>query len=72
VGRFWVDQRIRDQGNPPVTVKSPQLLVRAVASLAGAVSYSTESLLTPKVKVLEVDGKHAGEPGYALARADGP
>jgi hypothetical protein len=66
VGRFWVDARIRDDGRPPTTAGNSELAVRIVASLPNAVSYATRPMLSPKVKVLTVDGKSAGDAGYRL------
>jgi hypothetical protein len=42
VGRFWVDVRIRGGGRPPRTVPTPELMVRVVAELQGAVGYVPE------------------------------
>jgi len=67
VGRYWIDRQIRDEGMPPITVRSEELTVRAVAALPGGISYATRSMLTAKVKPLSIEGKSAGEPGYALA-----
>ena len=68
VGRFWVDMRIRDEGKPPTTASSSELAQRIAASLPGAVTYAEKSLLNAKLKVLTVDGKAAGQAGYALHR----
>ncbi len=67
VGRYWIDRQIRDEGQPPVTVRSADLAVRAVAALPGGISYATRALLTAKVKTLSIEGKSAGQSGYALA-----
>lgn len=66
VARFWVDRRIRDEGNPPTTASTPELALRIAASLANSITYSSKALLNPKVKVLTIDGKAAGAAGYAL------
>lgn len=66
VGRYWVDRRIRDEGSPPKSVPSAELAVRVVAAIPTAITYARRALLTPKVKVLTVDGKTAERPGYAL------
>lgn len=68
VGRFWVDRRIRGEGSAPKTVPTPELAVRVVAAIPTAVTYARKALLNPKVKALTIDGKAAGQPGYALAR----
>jgi hypothetical protein len=66
VGRFWVDMRIRDEGKPPTLASSPELALRIAASLPGALTYGDKTMLNAKVKVLTVDGKAAGQPGYAI------
>ena len=68
VGRYWVDRRIRDEGTPPTNAPSPEIAVRVVATLIGAVTYGSRTMLTPKVRALKVDGKAVGQPGYALGR----
>jgi len=68
VGRFWIDQRIRDGGKPPTTAPTLDLALRAVATLPGAITYATRSDVQQhqRLKVLTVDGKAADDPGYAL------
>lgn len=66
VGRFWVDVKIRDDGKPPTTAGTSELAVRIVASLPNSISYATRTMLSPKVKVLTVDGKSATDAGYGL------
>lgn len=68
VGRFWVDRKIRAQGNPPTTASTPELAVRIVASLANSITYTHKALLNPKVKVITVDGKAATDPKYPVKR----
>ena len=67
VGRFWVDQKIRDEGSPPKNVPTAELAVRVVAAIPTAITYARPTLLNPRVKALTVDGKGPGQPGYALA-----
>lgn len=66
VGRYWVDRRIRDEGLPPKSIPTAELAVRVVAAVPAAITYARRALLNPKVKALTIDGKAAGEPGYAL------
>ena len=49
-------RRIRDEG----------LAVRVVAAVPAAITYARRSLLNHKVKALSIDGKSAGNPGYAF------
>lgn len=67
VGRFWINRRIRDEGAPPRTLTSPELAVKVVASLPGAITYVSASAVTSNVRVITVDGKAAAQSGYALA-----
>jgi len=66
VGAFWIDRKIRAESSAPRAVPSPELAARIVASLPGAVTYATPALVTPHVKVLTVEGKAPGSPGYPL------
>jgi hypothetical protein len=66
VGRYWVDRRIRDEGLPPKSIPTAELAVRVVAAVPAAVTYARRNMLNPKVKVLTVDGKSAGDKDYAL------
>jgi hypothetical protein len=67
VGQFWVDRRIRDEASPPRSVRSEELALRVVASLPGAITYLSPELLNPSVRVLTVDGRALGQPGYVLS-----
>jgi hypothetical protein len=66
VGAFWIDRRIRDESPPPRTIPSPELALRIVASLPGAITYVYPELLNATVRVLTVEGKGPGQPGYLL------
>lgn len=67
VGGFWIDQRIRDQGRPPTTASTPELALKIVGVLAGAITYATRAQLgTRALKVLTIDAVPAGQRGYAL------
>lgn len=66
VGRFWIKRRIRDEGLSPRTLPTPDLAVRVVASLPGAITYVSAKTATNGVRVLRVDGKLPTDPGYPL------
>lgn len=68
VGRYWIDQRIRQVSVPPRTVPSTDLLLRVVASLPGAISYVAlrQEELPPELRALTVDGKTPGALDYPL------
>ena len=67
MARFWIDQRIRGQGSAPRAIPNVALLLRVLAQLPGGVSYVNRGDLpanAPGVKVLTIDGKKPGDPGY--------
>jgi hypothetical protein len=66
VGRFWVDRRIRDEGAPPRTVPTHELAVRVAAGVAGAITYVPADVPMKGVRILTIDGRSAGSPGYLL------
>jgi len=66
MSRFWIDQRIRGQGSPPRAIPSVPLLGKLLAHLPGAISYVKATEIPAGVKVLTVDGRKPGQPGYAL------
>jgi hypothetical protein len=67
VGRFWVDQRVRDARRPPRDVPNPELGVRVVASLPAAISYVPLELTgNSRIRVLRIDGKSPTDAGYLL------
>ncbi|HET8934507.1 MAG TPA: hypothetical protein VFN67_13755 [Polyangiales bacterium] len=67
VGAFWIDRRIRDQGHPPKTVPSADLVIRVVMSLPGAISYVHTDQLNDKIRALTIDGHGIDSPDYLLA-----
>jgi hypothetical protein len=66
MGRFWVDQRIRGVSQPPRSIATPELTVRVVATLIGAVSYVSPSQVNSAVRVVTVDGKRPSDGDYLL------
>ena len=67
MARFWIDQRIRGQGSAPRAIPNVALLLRVLAQLPGGVSYVRRGEVpanAPGVKVLTIDGKKPGDPGY--------
>ncbi|MCC6752246.1 MAG: hypothetical protein IT371_31650 [Deltaproteobacteria bacterium] len=63
---YWIDRRIRGLGMPPKSVGAPSLLVRIVARQRDAIGYVPLDKVAAGVKVLRIEGKAPGEPGYAL------
>ncbi len=66
VGRYWVDRRIRGQGQPPRTLPSPTHVQKVVPKFPGAISYLTSDRLTADLKAVKVDGKTWQDPAYPL------
>lgn len=67
VGLYWVDRKIRGQSGPPKAVPNAATLLRVVGKVDGAIGFVREPVGAGKdVKVLRVDGKLPGDPGYRL------
>ncbi|HKP57581.1 MAG TPA: hypothetical protein VJV78_12710 [Polyangiales bacterium] len=69
VGRFWMDQKIRQASQPPRVIPSPELVVRVVVSLRGGVGYliGAPKDLPKGVRHLSINGKAPTDPGYPLS-----
>jgi hypothetical protein len=66
VGRFWVDRRIRGQGEPPRTLPSSMHMAKVVARFPGAIGYIAADKLAPGLKAIKVGGVGHTEPTYAM------
>jgi hypothetical protein len=66
VGRYWIDRKIRGQTGAPKAIPSVELLRRAVASIAGTLTYLSAAEVTADLKVVNVDGRRPIDPGYPL------
>jgi ABC-type phosphate transport system substrate-binding protein len=69
VNKFWIDRRIRGQGNPPKSAPSPEVVAKVVANFPGAMGYLPVGSLTSALKPVAIDGKTYLDPGYLLAQA---
>jgi hypothetical protein len=69
VSKYWIDRRIRGQGNPPKSAPSPEVMAKVVASFPAAIGYLPVSALTATVKPVSIDGKAYTDRGYLLAQA---
>lgn len=67
VTKYWIDRRIRGQGNPPRSVSTPDVQARMAAKFPRAITYVPLDVVTPDLKVLRIDGKLPSDPGYLLA-----
>jgi hypothetical protein len=52
MSRFWVDQKIRGGARPPRVVDTPEVALRVVAKLPGAVAYVPAAAVDRTVKVV--------------------
>jgi ABC-type phosphate transport system substrate-binding protein len=67
--KYWIDRRIRGQGNPPKSAPSPEVMSKVIASFPAAMGYLPASALTPGLKPVAIDGKAYTDRGYLLAQA---
>ncbi|MBN1605984.1 MAG: hypothetical protein JW940_05095 [Polyangiaceae bacterium] len=66
--RYWIDRRIRGQSGPPKAVDPPELLVKVVSKVDGAIGYVRPGVVSGDVKVVRIDGKRPSDPGYRVGR----
>jgi len=66
--KYWIDRRIRGQGNPPKSAPSPEVMAKVVASFPAAMGYVPASALTPALKPVSIDGKAYTDRSYLLSR----
>lgn len=66
VGRFWVDRRVRGQGEPPRALPSSMHMAKVVARFPGAIGYLAADQLGPGLKAIKVGGVAHTEPTYAI------
>ena len=66
VARYWIDRKIRGQSGAPRAVDPGSVAERVVARLPGALVYVRAKEVGAEVKVIRVDGKKPGEPGYPV------
>jgi ABC-type phosphate transport system substrate-binding protein len=64
--QHWVDQQVRGAGSAPKVASSPASAMKLVAKVRGAVAFVPASMVDASVKVVSLNGKKAGDPGYAL------
>jgi hypothetical protein len=69
VNKYWIDRRIRGQGNPPKSAPSPEVLAKVVASYPAAMGYVPAGALTPALKPVAIDGRTHQDRAYLLAQA---
>jgi hypothetical protein len=63
---YWIDRRIRGLGSPPRGLTSAALIRAIVARNRQAIAYVPAEGLDRRVKVLRVDGRDPGQPGYPI------
>jgi ABC-type phosphate transport system substrate-binding protein len=52
VALFWISQRVRGRGSPPRAASTPQLMLRVVENLKGAIGYVPATLKSDRVVVV--------------------
>lgn len=64
--RYWTAQAYRGEGTEPVIVFSNGMQKEGVMAIPGAIALIDAADVKPGVKILKIDGKYPGEPGYPL------
>ena len=63
---YWIDRKIRGQPGAPKAIDSVDVMRKVVGRLEGAVGYVKATDVGPDVKVVRIDGKAPGDPGYRV------
>ena len=66
VARFWIDRKIRGQGEPPRVIPNERLLAKIIARVPGTIGYLVNGPLPPGVRVLRIGGLAPEDPRYPL------
>lgn len=66
VGRFWVDRKIRGEGEPPRALPTALHVHKIVARFPGAIGYLPLDQLTPDVVAIKIDGLLPSARGYSI------
>lgn len=66
LAKYWIDRKIRGQSGPPKSVDTAELLQLVVTKLEGGIGYVSASAVSSGVKIVRIDGKAPGEPGYPV------
>lgn len=52
VARFWIDRRVRGGARPPRQAPDPEMVVKVVERLHGAIGYVPPEMITGRVRVV--------------------
>jgi ABC-type phosphate transport system substrate-binding protein len=66
MARYWIDRKIRGQSGAPKAVEPVDVYERVVSKLDGAIGYVRINDVRSDVKVIRIDGKAPGDPGYPV------
>jgi len=66
VASYWIDRKIRGQPGAPKPVASPDLLVRVIAGLEGAIGYVRFDDKPSLLKTILINGKSPSDAGYPV------
>lgn len=65
--QHWITKIFRDEAtSKPIELLSGAMLAQAMAKLPGAIALVRADRVPPGARVLAVDGRRPGEPGYPL------
>ncbi len=65
--QYWIGKMFRAEvAAGPKIVYSSEMALNLVSAIRGSITFVPLAAVTPEVKVLRIDGKLPGEPGYPL------
>ncbi|MGH9591582.1 MAG: hypothetical protein ACRD5L_00715 [Bryobacteraceae bacterium] len=65
--QYWISKQFRDEAaSGPTIVYSNEQAAERVAAIPGSISFVDAAQIPKGVKVLRIDGRLPGEPGYRL------
>ena len=65
---YWIDRKIRGQPGAPKSIDSAEVMRKVVGRVDGAVAYLRTNDVGAEVKIVRIDGKAPGDPGYGVGQ----
>jgi hypothetical protein len=66
VASYWIDRKIRGRPGAPKSVATPELLVRVIAGLEGAIGYVRVGNTASVLQTIRINGTSPSDPDYPI------